>query len=291
MKTAALTDLPLLRRYFEDEKERLSTASPALLMMWRDYFRLSLREVGDTLLLRLAYDGIHEGYLYPRGADPEGAVRLLAEEARAEGHGLRFVCLSDRERDAVLSLLPAGEVTSDRGEADYLYRTEELATLAGRRYGGQRNHVNRFDRLYPDHSLSPLTEADVPELLPFLDRFAERHAERPLLREELDMTREVLKNYKAYGMEGVVLRAEGRVAAFAVGEVVGDTLSVHIEKADTTVAGSYQKIVQGFAARKDPAAVPYLNREDDMNDEGLRRSKLSYHPVALLEKWCVTVAL
>ncbi len=257
--------------------------------MWRTYFRLSFREEGDTLLVRLCYDGEHEGYLYPRGADPEGAVRRLGEAAKNNSQPLRFVCLSDTERDTVLSLLPEAEVTSDRGEADYLYRTEELAKLAGRRFGGQRNHVNRFDRLYPDHTLTLLTEADVPELLLFLDRFAERHAERPLLSEELVMTREVLSSYAAYGMEGLVLRAEGRICAFAVGEVVGDTLTVHIEKADTAVAGSYQKIVQGFAACHDTAKVPYLNREDDMNDEGLRRSKLSYHPVALLDKWCVEI--
>ena len=289
MKTAALSDLPLLRRYFAPTDNRLCTASPALLMMWRSYFRLSLLEEEGTLLVRLTYDGATEGFLYPRGADPEGAVRRLAERARAKGEALCFVCLSDSERDALLSLFPEAEVTSDRGEADYLYRTEELATLAGRRFGGQRNHVNRFDRLYPDHTLTPLTEGDVVELLPFLDRFAERHAERPLLREELDMTREVLTHYAEYGMQGLVLRTEGKICAFAVGEVVGDTLTVHIEKADTTVAGSYQKIVQGFAAWQNAERVPYLNREDDMNDEGLRRSKLSYHPVAMLDKWCVTV--
>ena len=126
-------------------------------------------------------------------------------------------------------------------------------------------------------------------LLPFLDEFAATRADRPLLQEELDMTREVLTHYKEYGMDGILLRIGDRIAAFACGEIIGDTLSVHIEKADTRIAGSYQRIVSAFASRYDPVLVPHLNREDDMGEEGLRTSKLSYHPTAILDKWRIKV--
>lgn len=289
MKTATLKDLPLLRRYMTAEPRRLCTYTPALLVMWRDYFRLALCEDSGTLTVRLAYDGKQDAYLYPLGRDPEAAVTALQKVAESQGEPLLFAGLDEADRDRLLSRFPTAEVTADRGEADYLYRTAELAAFPGRRFGGQRNHVNKFGRLYPDHTVAPITPGDVPELFAFLDAFAARHAERPLLAEELAMTREVLSHYAAYGMEGLLLRAEGRIAAFAAGEVIGDMLAVHIEKADVGFPGAYQRIVSAFAKHAEAAAIPYVNREDDMGDEGLRTSKLSYHPIAILDKWRVRI--
>lgn len=289
MKTAALSDLPRLRPYFSAAPHRLSVYSPALLFMWREYFRLAFREEEGTLLLRLAYDGGDDSYLYPLGKDPTAAVHRLAAEHKRRGEPLRFFGLEEGELALLRARFPGARVESDRGEADYLYKTEELATLRGRRYGGQRNHLNKFSRLYPDHTIAPLTAADAPELLAFLDAFESRHAARPLLSEELGMTREVVTHFDLYGMDGLLLRVGGEIAAFACGEVMGDTLAVHIEKADTRIAGAYPRIVSAFAAHYDPERVPYLNREDDMNDEGLRTSKLSYHPTLILDKWRLTV--
>ena len=258
-------------------------------MMWRHYFRLALREEEETLTVRLAYDGGEDTYLYPIGACPDRAILRLAEEHRESGALLTFFGLSEEERDTLLARFPGAVASFDRGESDYLYDTAALATFPGKRYGGQRNHVNRFSRLYPDHSIEAITEENAPALLSFLDEFAATHADRPLLSEELDMTREVLTHYGEYGMDGVLLRVGDRIAAFACGEVIGDTLSVHIEKADVRMAGSYQRIVSAFASRYDPTLVPHLNREDDMGDEGLRTSKLSYHPTAILDKWRVRI--
>ena len=288
MKTATLSDLPLLRRYFTAYPRRLCVYTPGVLMMWRSYFRLAIREENDTLTVRLAYNGGEDTYLYPIGRDPEGALSRLFDEARAEGRALTLFGLDEGERDAVLARFPDATVTFDRGESDYLYETASLAAFPGKRYAGQRNHINKLNRLYPDHTLTPLTAADRDELFAFLDDFLRTRGERPLLAEEIAMTREVLDHLEEYGMVGVVLRVEGRVAAFAAGEVIGDMLAVHIEKADVRVAGAYQRIVSGFAATMD-AAVTYLNREDDMNDEGLRTSKLSYHPIEILQKYRVTI--
>ena len=289
MKTATLSDLPLLRKYFTAYPRHLCVYTPGVLMMWRHYFRLALQEENETLLVRLAYDGVTDTYLYPIGRDPEGALDELIASEHAKGEPLRLFGLDDSEKDTLLARFPTAEATADRGEADYLYDTAALATFPGKRYAGQRNHINKFNRLYPDHTLAPLSADDCDELFAFLDDFLKTHSDRPLLAEEIDMTREVLSHLDEYGMCGVVLRVGGRVAAFAAGEVIGNMLSVHIEKADTAVQGSYQRIVSGFAASVDPEAVPCLNREDDMNNEGLRTSKLSYHPVEILNKWRVTI--
>ena len=289
MNTATRQDLSLLKRYFTEYPSHLCVYTPGVLIMWREYFRLAVCEENETLIVRLAYDGENDTYLYPIGRDPEGALDRLIASEHAEGRPLRLFGLDDAQKDALLARFPDATAEADRGEADYLYNTAALAAFPGKRYAGQRNHINKFNRLYPDHTLTPLTAADRDELSAFLGDFLEAHSDRPLLREEIEMTREVLSHLDEYGMCGVVLRVSGRVAAFAAGEVIGDMLSVHIEKADTKVQGSYQKIVSGFAASVDPRAVPYLNREDDMNNEGLRTSKLSYHPVEILNKWRVTI--
>lgn len=284
MKTATLRDLPLLRRYFEAYPHRLCVYTPGVLMMWREYFRLALREEEETLTVRLAYDGGEDTYLYPVGRDPRAAIDRLRAECRRDGRPLTFFAPEEEELATLRALFPTATEEDDRGEADYLYKTASLATFSGRRYGGQRNHINRFSRLYPDHTVEEIRPHHAEELIAFLDTFRSLHSERPLFLEELSMTREVIEHYGEYRMDGILLRAEGRVAAFACGEVVGDMLAVHIEKADTRVAGSYQKIVSAFASRYAPTAVPLLNREDDMGDEGLRTSKLSYHPIEILPK-------
>lgn len=90
-------------------------------------------------------------------------------------------------------------------------------------------------------------------------------------------------------MLGGVLQADGKIVGFSLGEVAGDTLFVHIEKADRTFRGAYRMLVNQFAARFAGEGVSYINREDDMGDPGLRTSKLSYHPITLLKKYCITV--
>ncbi|MEG2120269.1 MAG: phosphatidylglycerol lysyltransferase domain-containing protein, partial [Pseudoflavonifractor sp.] len=101
---------------------------------------------------------------------------------------------------------------------------------------------------------------------------------------------EVFQNYEAYGLLGGMLMADNRVAALAAGEIVGDTLFVHIEKADLSFPGAYQTIVREFAGYYG-GNTAYINREEDVGDAGLRTSKLSYHPLKLLEKYTVEVAL
>ena len=145
-------------------------------------------------------------------------------------------------------------------------------------------------RTYENWSFTTLTEADVPDVEAFLDRYAAgTQKDSSTFDEDLKKTREVLGAFERYGMVGGVLRVSGQVVGFAIGEVVGDTLFVHIEKADRTCEGCYQMVVSQFAQMFAVDGVEHINREDDTGDLGLRTSKLSYKPVALLEKYAVVV--
>ena len=104
-------------------------------------------------------------------------------------------------------------------------------------------------------------------------------------RDEELAVNEVLSHLDIYGFFGGVIRAEGNICAFSLGEVIGDTLFVHIEKADREIRGAYQMMVSEFVSHYGKEPVLYVNREEDVGDPGLRYSKESYHPHALLEKY------
>ncbi len=121
----------------------------------------------------------------------------------------------------------------------------------------------------------------------FLD-FSKKYAkDYGTFKEERSKILEVFDNFDTYGLLGGALKVENDIVGFSLGEIVGDTLFVHIEKADRNFTGSYQMLVNQFAKAYAGESVAYINREEDDGDEGLRTSKLSYHPVRLLEKYTV----
>lgn len=105
------------------------------------------------------------------------------------------------------------------------------------------------------------------------------------------MCAEVAENYEKYDMPAAVLSVGGRIIGFTVGEIIGDTFFCHIEKADTDYQGSYPMLTHLFLAKFMTPAVKYVNREEDVGDEGLRRSKQAYHPCEMLKKYTVIVEL
>ena len=103
---------------------------------------------------------------------------------------------------------------------------------------------------------------------------------------------EVLENYEIYGMLGGVLKVDDKIVGYSISEIVGDTLFCHIEKADISYGGAYQMLtnqfLQMYASSED---IKFVNREEDCGDEGLRKSKMSYHPIELIEKNTVKINL
>ena len=107
--------------------------------------------------------------------------------------------------------------------------------------------------------------------------------------EERNGVREVLENFGAYGFKGEALRVGGKIVGFFLCEAIYDTLIVHVEKCERSITGAYQMLAKEAAAKYCVGKLKYVNREDDSGDEGLRKSKLSYHPAFMGEKYTVTV--
>lgn len=176
-----------------------------------------------------------------------------------------------------------------RSIADYMYRAEDLALLAGKKYSKKRNLIHQFENLYPDYHLEQITPENAAKIAECCHaEWSETHLSE-LARYENAHTREVLEDYAACGCTGYALYAGDEIAAFCIGEVLGDTLIVHIEKARREFKGAFQMINMLFAKTElEKAGIKYINREDDVGDDGLRQAKMSYYPEFLLNKYRLT---
>ena len=173
--------------------------------------------------------------------------------------------------------------------ADYIYSAEKLATYSGKALHGKKNHCNRFEAEH-DWDFLPLSRELIPGCLDMLDVWTEENSERleSSISYEHDAIIRAFAAYEKLGLEGGVLRSGGKIIGFSLGEMTSpDTFDVHFEKAEININGAYPMVCRELT-RSMLRAHPdlrYINREDDMGLEPLRKSKLSYKPEFLLQKY------
>ena len=182
-------------------------------------------------------------------------------------------------------------IEEERGSWDYLYRVTDLIELKGNRYHKKKNLLNQFNRKY-DATYLPFGAAMVEQAMAMqTDWCTWRDCESSdILSSENRAIYRVLKEWKQLaGLFGGALLVDGSMAAYTVAEALTpDMLLIHFEKGDTRYRGIYQAINQKFLANS-AAEYTLVNREQDLNDEGLRKAKLSYHPEDYLRKFRVTI--
>lgn len=265
---------------------------------WRAYFSTTVAFCGPMAVLRADYPGEGSFYMFPVGAPVtdaaafEAALSAIETDAAERGAPLQY-CAVPKEGVAALRARYGDRAvcTPHRDWADYLYRLSDLQTFPGKPFHGKRSHLNRFLRENPGSRYIAVTAETLPRAQAFLADYA-RHAEldKPIEREEMFRSMELLDHALPLGLKaGFVETAGGVIVALAIGEVIGDTLYVHVEKATLDVPGAYQAIVSAFAVNAANPDVRYCNREDDSGEEGLRRSKESYQPIRLIDKYWVAI--
>ena len=291
-KKITLEDIPVLKSYFEAYPNRQCDRTAGAIAMWRDVYYNYYAITDGTIILSSKPDGEYS-FSYPIGKEPQKAIKELEAFCKEFSIPMRFFGVSTEERDNLLSLYPESEFHSDRDRFDYLYEKNAILTLIGKKYSTQRNHINKFKKLYTDWNFEEITAQNIPEIIEFTKGFTFNSSEKDEdANKELELCCEVLENYDAFGMFGGALRVNGKIAGYSIGEIIGDTLFCHIEKADISYHGAYQMVTNQFLrmyAENDE--VKFVNREDDCGDEGLRKSKLSYNPVELIEKTEVKIKL
>ena len=258
--------------------------------MWVDYFGYEYAICHDTLFIRGGEEDHlqNTAFAVPVGTlDLKESIPLLGAYCRQHGQALILSAVPEPAAQTIAELYGC-PVTELPDWGDYLYRASDLATLVGHRFNKKRNRVNKFKSTYPDFQYEPVTAQNLPELKAFFDRYMQAyHKDSELFAYEESKVAQVLREYDRLPFEGGLLRVGGEIAAFSVGEVVNDTLIVHIEKARKDIVGAYEAINYFYSAQMAEAhpEVQYINREDDAGDPGLREAKLSYNPETILKKY------
>ena len=275
-------------QYLLDGTERGCEFSFANLYLWG---RQRAAVVEDHLVIFSQFNR-RSVYPYPAGTGDKTAVlEAIMADAQARGIPCRITGLNQESMALIEEKFPGRfRYHCDRDSYDYVYDINDLADLKGRKYQKKRNHFNRFRDNYPYYSVEPLADSNVDAVRALADRWyaqrleADPHADYHMERAALT---KALQHYEDLGMVGLVLRDGEEVLAFTLGSPLSpDTFDIHFEKAREDVDGAYAVINCEFARflRSAFPQLRFLNREDDLGLEGLRKAKLSYYPHHLVKK-------
>ncbi len=281
-----LSDREDILRIVGKNESRICEYTDGLILSWDKQDGRSVCIENDTLYLYGMKDGRAE-FNYPIGPDPD-ALQKVKDFCLANNLSLSFSYMSEEQKEVVEDFFSVKAV-ADRDWADYIYLSEDLRKLSGKKYHGQKNHVNSFLKKYPDHVFLPYEIGLIPDIKIFAERFyAEKQSDNKLFLEDKALFYRMLEEAPVTDQKGGALIVGGEVVAVSFGEVVGDTLYVHYEKALRSYSGSYATVNYLFVNRYGTECA-YVNREEDCGDEGLRKAKLALHPIFLAEKYFVDV--
>lgn len=275
-------------KYLFDGNERGCEYTFANLYMWG---RQSSAVICDHLVLFSQYNR-RSVYPFPVGyGDKKAVIDAIIADSRERGIPCRFTGLTEREKNILEELYPGRfSFHCDRDFFDYVYDINELAELKGRRFHSKKNHYNKFVANYPDYRVEEINNANIGKAIDMVNEWYEdRLQEVPDSDFQMEQIaiKKAFANFDELGMEGLIMYIGDEVVAMTLGSFTSEnTIDVHFEKARRDVDGAYAVINREFAnhIRNKYPQVMYLNREDDMGIEGLRKAKESYRPHHMVEK-------
>jgi len=249
--------------------------------IWRHRFQSALCVYNGFLYVRMRLCG-EVSYMLPMG---QGDLRAAIGEIDGP---LVFAWMSQQASRRLEADFPGRfAFTSNRNDSDYLYNAADLISLSGKKYHAKRNYVNRLTQLYQGrYEYEPVTKENLCDIWRFEREWCRKNGcEDDLsLMEEQTAVAIALDNLEGLALRAGMIRIDGKVKAFTAGSLINSrTMDVHIEKADYEVPGLYAVVNWEFA-RRNCEHLTFINREEDMGVEGLRKAKLSYHPVQIVEK-------
>ncbi len=275
-------------------KERLSKKdnltceySFSNIFSYTEKMKLLIADVNGYLVTKCYIDDVI-GYCYPVG---DGNIRdvlmLVINDMKQEDKACFLFGVNENDKAELETLFPESfDFELDRDGFDYIYLSSDLISLSGKKYQPKRNHISFFKKNYnwSYESMSAENVGDCYNMnIEWLEKSGSIYSED--LSSELKIIRKVFENFEALGCRGGVIRIDGKVVAFAMGEEINkDTFCVHFEKAFSDIRGSYAMINQQFV-ENELSAYKYIDREDDLGLENLRKAKLSYNPIRLPEKY------
>ncbi len=260
------------------------------LFLWREAYAQKVARINDYLVVKVGRYDNRVCYGYPVGTgDITPVITALMQDAAENGAPFVILGVQPQHQAELETLFPDKfDFTPDRDSWDYVYDIEKLISLSGKKLHGKRNHIARF-RDSDNWSFEEMTVENIPDCQKMNREWCRKNgcSDDPSLVKEAAAVQMAFENFTALGLEGGVLRRDGEVIAFTMGcKLCCNTFVTHIEKAYGEIQGCYPMVNQQFALQikeKHPE-IMFVNREEDMGEEGLRRAKLSYQPAKMVEK-------
>ena len=297
-----LSHKALLEPFTKQTGRWLSDTNFTNMFMWRHSREISFCIFNNQLIIQTQYPTQTPFVFYPLGqgdkqGDKKPIITALIEHYASLGVALEFHSLQNDEVESLQRDFPNRfEFTQRRDRFEYIYNTQELIELSGRKFHKKKNHLNRFYLQYPNVCFESLGAENIEEVLRINNQWFKASMEakqgdskqgendKGLYYENLGIN-DALANFETLGLSGGLLRNEGEIIAFSFGEMLDSKMAlIHIEKANIAFSGAYQAINQALLKHKFANSL-YANREEDLGIEGLRKAKLSYQPSFLLEKY------
>lgn len=287
-KCISANDFERYNKYRALDVTNASEGVFATMFIWNKYYNLELAENGEFLFIRFNIRGKEPSYFFPIGkGNLIRAVDELAEYSSKRGERICFRLVSAENAEKLKKInVKKFSFTQDRGCFDYVYLTEKMISLSGRKLHSKRNHLNYFFDNY-DYEYRKVTE---PTLL---EECAQKAQEWIASKEknknpfESGAMQTYFDNFFRFNQKGGVITINGNIAAMSFGERLNrDTALIQIELADDNYRGAYQAINKLFC-QNEWNDCKYVNREEDMGIEGLRRAKTSYQPEFMVEKYII----
>lgn len=260
------------------------------LLSWNPKFKTKYHIIEDTLFLRFIDVTDEHYYMMPIGSmDVKKAIELMKDDAKENGIPFQMKAISHNMWEIINSVLPGEfEYIHDRDNDEYIYLSEKLINLSGKKLQSKRNHINRFKAENPNWEYISINSPEIIEecrnMLNIWENSKESEEEKDSLQFDSLATRLMLDNFDAFGLKGGAIRIDDKMIAFTIGErLTRDSFVVHVEKAFSNINGAYTIINQQFV-KNEASEFTYINREEDMGIESLRKAKKSYYPEILLEE-------
>ncbi len=263
-----------------------SSYSFGTLFCWGDSYSLEIAEFDSMLLIR-GRDHRGRYYAYPSGTgDIKAAIEAMAELSRSEGEVFRLVQILGNNKSELEELFPDRFLfTYNRDFSEYVYSVKNMAELPGKRFHGKKGHLNAFFRKHTDVACDPITKDNIHLCLEIARSWLSDKDSSFELDAEQTAIGKAIENYDALAYEGAILFADGKAVAFTMGEKLkNNTFCTHFEKTLPDYRDAYPVINNGFTKLM-LMTYDYVNREEDMGQEGLRKAKLSYQPEFLVDKF------
>ena len=274
-----LKDKEIYRRFMPWIGECL-TSDVNFAMTWLEDIcgRAEFIDCGDFLLTITDYNG--QRVFYPPILKDKkffgAAVEAMLERARIEGVPLDIRGLGE---EFVPMLPPDLVVINDRGDSEYIYFAQDLINLSGKKFHSKRNFVRRFRELFPNYEFRAYRDSDFDVVMQMCGQWT--------LEFEYQMVERALRNWRALDLKIMVLFIGADLVGFSINNMESDLVAhTFFEKADRNYIGAYQAL-NNFTARALFGNVKYVNRQSDLNVEGMRKAKLSYNPVFLVDRYRV----